>query len=282
MIVEIERFIVTVNRGSFTKASRTLFLTQPTLSLSIARLEKEIGVKLFKRIGKRLVLTKDGESVYQIGMQIIRLWGKIKDFKINNSADIPYAIGIYDNAALKLSKYFKKILSKGDVKFEITIGNSNSLMQRMRNGLLDICICAIRENAFGDNFKLIKKFSEELVPVSSKLWQKKSGKAPFILYNKESTTRQYIDKTFFTNSIKPEVIVESTSTVFMKELAIGGCGIALLPFNVVKRELENKKLFVKKFPFKFKRAIGLYLSKDGRLKETDEIIREIINNLENH
>ena len=60
MITEIERFIATVDRGSFTKASQILFLTQPALSLSIAILEKEIGVKLFKRIGKHLVLTKDG------------------------------------------------------------------------------------------------------------------------------------------------------------------------------------------------------------------------------
>lgn len=279
MIVEIERFIETVNQGSFTKASRILYLTQPALSLSIARLEKEVSVRLFKRIGKRLVLTKDGESVYQISTQIIKLWKKIKDSK-RNTIDTPYTIGIYDNAALKLSKYFQKNLSKGGVKFEITIDTSSSLMKSLRNGLLDICICAIRENVFGDNLKLIRKFSEELMPVSSKIWKKKFHEAPFILYNKESATRQYIDKTFFDNRIKPTIIVESTSTMFMKELAIGGCGIALLPVNVVERELENKKLFVNKFPFKFKREIGLFLSRDGRLKETDGIVKEIIKNLE--
>ena len=52
MTIEIERFIETVNQGSFTKASRVLYLTQPALSLSIARLEKEVGTKLFKRTGK--------------------------------------------------------------------------------------------------------------------------------------------------------------------------------------------------------------------------------------
>lgn len=280
MIVEIERFIATVDRGSITKASQVLYLTQPALSLSIARLEKEIGAKLFKRIGKRLVLTKVGESVYQIGTEIIKLWKKIKDAKKNNFAGVPYSIGIYDNAALKLSKYFRKNLSEGGVKFEITIDTSNSLIKSLRNGLLDICICVIRENVFGDSIKLIKKFSEELVPISSKIWQRKYREMPFILYNKESATRQYIDKTFFTNRIKPTVIVESTSTMFMKELAIGGCGIALLPLNVVEREIEHKKLFVKKFPFKFRREIGLYLSKDGRIGEADGIMREIITNLE--
>lgn len=279
MIVEIERFIATVDRGSFTRASQMLYLTQPALSLSIARLEKEVGARLFKRIGKRLVLTEEGESAYQIGTQIIKLWGKIKDSKKNNFAGVPYSIGIYDNAALKLSKYFRKSLSREGVKFEIVIDTSSSLMKSLRNGLLDICICVIRENVFGDNFKLIKKFSEELVPVSSKIWQKKSHKTPFILYNKESATRQYIDKTFVGNRMSPLIIVESTSTMFMKELAIGGCGIALLPLNVVEKEIENRKLFINKFPFKFKREFGLYLSQDGRIGETDGMVKEIIKNL---
>lgn len=279
MIVEIERFIATVDRGSFTKASKVLYLTQPALSLSIARLEKEVGTKLFKRIGKRLILTKDGESVYQIGIQIIKLWKKIKDPK-RSFIGTPYSIGIYDNAALKLSKYFQKNLSKNGVKFEITIDTSNPLIKGMRNGLFDICICVIRENAIGNEIKLVKKFSEELVPVSSKIWKKKSKEIPFILYNKESSTREYIDKTFFENKIKPTIIVESTSTMFMKELAIGGCGIALLPYNFIRSELKNKKLFIKKFPFKFKREVGLFLSKDGRIKETDEMVKEIIKNLQ--
>lgn len=280
MIVEIERFIATVDRGSFTKASEILYLTQPALSLSIARLEKQVGAKLFKRIGRRrLVLTKDGESIYQIGTQIIKLWGKIKDPK-RNSVGIPYLIGLYDNAALKLSKYFQKSFSQKRIKFEITIDTSGPLISSMRNGLFDICVCVIGENSVGSDIKLVKKFSEKLIPVSAKRWGKNFSEIPFILYNKESSTREHIDKTFFENRIKPTIIVESTSTMFMKELAIGGCGIALLPFNFVKRELENKKLFINKFPFIFRREIGLYLNKDGRIKEADEIVKEIIKNLE--
>lgn len=279
MIIEIERFIETVDQGSFTKASRILYLSQPALSLSIARLEKEVGAKLFKRTGKHLILTGDGESVYQIGIQIIKLWKKIKDSK-RSFIGIPYSIGIYDNAALKLSKYFQKNLSKNGIKFEITIDTSNPLIKGMRNGLFDICICVIRENAIGNDIKLVKKFSEELVPVSSKIWKKASEEIPFILYNKESSTREYIDKTFFENKIKPTIIVESTSTMFMKELTLAGCGIALLPHNFVRAELKNKKLFIKKFPFKFKREVGLYLSKDGRIQETDEMVKEIIKNLQ--
>jgi len=280
MIVEIERFIATVDRGSFTKASQMLYLTQPALSLSIARLEKEISAKLFKRIGKRLVLTKDGESVYQIGIQIIKLWKKIKDPK-RNFVGIPYSIGVFDNAALKLSKYFQKNLSKNIFKFEITIDRSRFLLRGLANGIFDICICVVGEDIkLEQNISLVKKFNEKLLPVSSKIWKKPFSKIPFILYNKNSATRSFIDDVFLKKSIRPTIIVESTNTSFMKELAIGGCGVALLPKNFIEREVENRKLFVQKLPFSFKREIGLYLSKDGRIKETDAIVKEIIKDLQ--
>lgn len=279
MITELERFIMTVDSGSITKASKVLYLTQPTLSLSILRLEEEIKLKLFKRIGRRLVLTEEGKTVYQVGMQITKLWKNIKNSK-NKNFNNPYYIGIYDNAALKLSKYFKKNFSKDGLKFEITIDTSYPLMQGIKNGLFDICVCSIGKDTIDNGIKLIKQFSEELVPVSSVIWRKPISKIPFILYKKESSTREYIDNTFFKNGVNPTVIVESTSTIFMKELALGGCGIALLPRNVIQREIENKKLFINKFPFRLKREIGVFLNKDSQIKEKDEVIREIIESLQ--
>ncbi|RJQ38469.1 LysR family transcriptional regulator [Candidatus Microgenomates bacterium] len=281
MIEELKRFIIIIEVNSFTRASEKLFITQPALSLSIKRLEKEIGVKLFKRIGKKFILTKDGEAIHQIGLQILKLWLKIKDPSFRIKTNTPfYSIGLFDNAALKLSKYFQKNFARDDFHFEIIIDRSATLTQGIQNGVYDLCICIINaESKIKENVKLVKIFREKLLPVSSKKWKKEIAKVPFILYNKESVTRDYIDQVFFKNSIKPNIIVESTNPGFMKELAIGGCGVALLPKNFVERELTQKKLFVQNFPFNFQREIGLLLSKEGSLKESDELVREIIENL---
>lgn len=279
MIIEIERFISTVQKGSFTKASKSLFLTQPALSLSVARLEKEVGAKLFKRVGRRLVLTKDGESVYQIGMQIIKLWVKAKDIKKRNLNNFSYSIGLYDNAALKLSKYFQKNLKSQ--KFEITIDRSASLMRDMQNGLFDICICVVKEDLFFErDVVVVKKFFEKLVPASGRLWKKEIKDIPFILYNSQSSTREYLDEVFIKHNIKPNTIVESTDPSFMKNLAIGGFGVALLPQNFIQQELKQKKLFIQKFPFDFKRKIGLFLNKDSNIKKEDRLIKEMITYLQ--
>ena len=47
---------------SFTEASKELFITQSTLSLSIKQLEEELGVTLFDRIGKKIYLTDAGRD----------------------------------------------------------------------------------------------------------------------------------------------------------------------------------------------------------------------------
>lgn len=281
MLLELKRFIVVIEEGSFTKAAQKLFITQPALSQAVKRLEKEVGAILLKRVGRRFVLTKDGEAVYHTALQMAKLWAKIKDPAVRNMGQIPiYAIGMFDNAALKLSKYFQKHLSKKHFLFEITIDRSATLLQGIHHGLYDICICIMpAKKNWSGNIILAETFLERLYPVSGKTWKDKAEEIPFILYNKDSETRHYIDGAFLKQGIKPNIIVESTSPGFMKELAIGGVGVALLPKNFIERELKQKKLFIQKFPFKFHRQIGLFLNKESNIKISDEVVKEIIRNL---
>lgn len=281
MIDELERFTIVVEERSITKAAQKLFLTQPALSQSIARLEKEVGTLLLKRTGKHIVVTKDGEMVYAIAIQIQKLWAKIKDPQNRNfGKPRAYSIGLFDNAALKLASFFKTNFTKQDIRFEITIDRSESLLRGMQQGMFDICICVTPvDRNWGKDIVLVKDFFEKLYPVSGNIWKKEMGKAPFILYNKESVTRHFIDEVFLQHGLKPNIIAESTSPNFMKELAISGAGVALLPKNFIKRELEQKKLFIQKFPFSFQREIGIFLNKEGSLKELDKVVKEIISNL---
>ena len=59
----IRAFHATARSGSLSAAARQLGLTQPTLSRQVMALEAELGVTLFERIGKRLVLTRTGADL---------------------------------------------------------------------------------------------------------------------------------------------------------------------------------------------------------------------------
>ncbi len=62
---QIRSFLATVEAGSLSAAARTLGLTQPTLSRQIAALEQSLGLMLFERIGRRLVLTPPGSQLVE-------------------------------------------------------------------------------------------------------------------------------------------------------------------------------------------------------------------------
>src|SRR5215472_11398460 len=58
------RYFVTVAReGTFTRAAERLYITQPSLSEQIRKLETELGSPLFQRLGRRLALTSAGDAL---------------------------------------------------------------------------------------------------------------------------------------------------------------------------------------------------------------------------
>ncbi|HEX8965485.1 MAG TPA: LysR family transcriptional regulator substrate-binding protein, partial [Patescibacteria group bacterium] len=228
---------------------------------------------LIKRNTKQLIITSDGMAVYATAKKILSLWGNIKDPTKRNDKKEKISIGMFDNAALKLASFFSK---KNAIQFEMIIDSSKKLQQYVKQGLLDICICVVNiQNKQLSETNLIYTTEETLVPVSSKKWSSNIKEIPFILYNSNSETRNYIDYTFQKNNINPIIVAQSTSTSFMKELAINGIGVALLPKNFVDSEIKEKRLFIQKLPFEWKRTIGLYLPKGGSLPSESKLISHV-------
>lgn len=64
---------------SFSQAAKELFITQPSLSQQIIKLEKELGVRLFERNGSTVILTKAGENFVENAKQAISSFDKLKE-----------------------------------------------------------------------------------------------------------------------------------------------------------------------------------------------------------
>ena len=58
-------FWTVAKEGGISRASEKLHLAQPTLSSQIRKLEKTVGTKLFDRVGRSMVLTDTGQTVYR-------------------------------------------------------------------------------------------------------------------------------------------------------------------------------------------------------------------------
>ena len=76
---QLEAFVEVAEGGSFSKAAKTLFLTQPTISAHISALEKELEVRLFVRNTKEVNMSDDGQKLYRYARQIVDLEKRIEE-----------------------------------------------------------------------------------------------------------------------------------------------------------------------------------------------------------
>ena len=70
---QLEAFVKVTESGSFSKAAKLLFLTQPTVSAHISSLEKELDSRLFVRNTKEVKLSEEGKQLYQYARQMVEL-----------------------------------------------------------------------------------------------------------------------------------------------------------------------------------------------------------------
>ncbi|WP_440995343.1 LysR family transcriptional regulator [Arhodomonas sp. SL1] len=70
-IKQLRAFCFAAQSGSISRAAERLFLSQPSVSLQIQALERELGITLFERRGPRIRLTPDGETLYELAQPLV-------------------------------------------------------------------------------------------------------------------------------------------------------------------------------------------------------------------
>ena len=75
-IRKLEAFQTVANTGKFTDAADKLFISQSSLSKQMSQMEKELGVKLFRRSQYRVILTEDGMLLRRRAQEIVELADK--------------------------------------------------------------------------------------------------------------------------------------------------------------------------------------------------------------
>ena len=90
------RYFCTASRcHSITKAAEELYVTQPTVSVAIRDLEIEFGISLFYRKGNRLILTEEGEELYNKATYILQYCNELQaDYSSMARVKPPLRIGI--------------------------------------------------------------------------------------------------------------------------------------------------------------------------------------------
>ncbi len=135
---QIKQFREIARTENISKAAETLGLTQATLSQNLKRLEDELGVQLFERVGKKLVINKAGEIMYlhcdEICTSLDKITMKLAEFKGEEKKEITIAFEdlteqipeILNRLNEQLPEIQVRIASSNEKKWDIKLFSSVS------------------------------------------------------------------------------------------------------------------------------------------------------------
>ena len=135
-------FLTVAREQSFTKASKQLYITQPTLSRQLAALEEELGAKLLDRGGHKITLTEEGLLLKRRALEIIDLENKIiEEFKGNEEViEGTITIGCGEFNAVdhiaKICKIFQEKYPR--IQIALHTATADVVQEMMNKGLVDI------------------------------------------------------------------------------------------------------------------------------------------------
>ena len=135
-------FLAVVREESITKAAELLHITQPTLSRQIAQLEEEMGIKLFDRGTRKIVLTNEGILLRRRAEEILELVDKTERELTDQDKMIggKVSIGCGDLTAVQLlPKLIQSFHERYPaVTFDLYTATADHIRDRMDRGLTDV------------------------------------------------------------------------------------------------------------------------------------------------
>lgn len=139
-----EYFVAIVEAGSVTKAAERLYVSQPSLSQYLKRLETSLGVELFDRSTSPLRLTYTGERYYQYVLQLMKLDENVRrefqDIQNQTSGRLRLGVALWRGACLLPDVFPTFHQQYPDIHIELTEGRSIQLESALMNDKIDLAV----------------------------------------------------------------------------------------------------------------------------------------------
>jgi len=165
-------FYEVANCNSFLKASNKLYITQPAVSRSIAKLEEELGVVLFHRANNGVSLTPYGQTLYKYIKETSDLLAACERMlkSMSNEEETNIVIGVQSH--IVMNYLMKKIISfrknHPNVKMKLIDLPTRDLLEELAKGNLDFVIDTSPINNIYNNIDITPIISLDTCFIKSK------------------------------------------------------------------------------------------------------------------
>ena len=252
-IRQLVTFIRASQFQSFSKAAESLGYSQSAVTVQIRALEDELGVRLFDRLGKRVVLTGQGENFLQNAKRILdEVYNAQQSIKNNGELTGTLHIGTLESLCFyrlpPLLQQFRAAHPKVSVR--VCTGSPEEMIEKMERGDVDL-ICILDEPRDSANWHKCVEVPEEVVfvcspglplPHQGALCVSELLDKPFFLTEKNANYRRRFDRFLAAHDIELSPSLEISDTSFIIKMLESNQGVSLLPKFAVEEGIREGKL----------------------------------------
>lgn len=260
--------------GNISRAAKELFISQPAVSRAVQKLETSLETRLFKRNSRGVVLTPDGEILFQKLKEAFALVSEGEELLLHNrSRTVPH-LRLGTSSTLcryVLLSYLKPYISSHpQVRINISCQSTYQTLQLLDEGKLDLGLIGRPGRLHGYHFRPLLHINdtfvatEQYLKTQQELYSQDSlyQTATFMMLDEKNITRHTIDTQLKEHRIELNHILEVTSMDLLIQFAVIGLGIAGVVRQFVEKELRDGSLVEVPVGFAFPaREIGFVCRK---------------------
>ncbi len=253
-IRQLKAFLAIAEAKTFTAGAKRVNITQAAVSMQIRQLEDEVGLPLFIRTPRRVIVTEAGEYLLERARRILRE----HDAALAEIAEVAGAehgrLRIGSASAMFATMQLPKILETLKQKFpraeiNVSSGTSHVLVEKILHGEIDIAFVSLPVETPNILTELL--FSDEIVAIAHPkhpLARQKYISAAtlagehLILGEKGGNTRRLIDDFFTAANVKPNVMMELSRQEAINQMVENNMGVGIAGAKTVSKDIAEGKL----------------------------------------
>jgi DNA-binding transcriptional LysR family regulator len=258
-LAHLRSFIYLARLGSMTAAAEELGVSQPTMSDHIEQLERGFDDKLFTRGPTGVTLTASGEALCR---SIEPSINQLDNLTFRGLARPLILGGPPDLLGERVLPTLASLLSPDDIRIQIQPGIAEELLEHLRHRTIDLFIATRRLNPLDITVKYHRLFQEQYVLVGNADWRKRIpprataeeavralAQAPFLAFDQElPLIRDHPlitehEETIFGTDPLARVSLVMPHFGALRNAAIAGAGVTVLPLYVAEEAIKAKKLY---------------------------------------
>ncbi len=258
-LTELRYVVALAQERHFGRAAQKCFVTQPTLSLALAKLEDELGMKLFERNKNEVLVTSRGEAIVEQARRVLDEVGKIPHLARGGQDELSGAlrIGAIPTIGPYLLPDLIPILRKKAPQMPLSIEENltGTLAPMLRDGELDVVIIALPFALPGVKTQVLYEEPFSVVVPEGHRWEDRKGVKPsdlaeenlLVLNNGHCFREQVLEACpGQSNTAMPEGRAGS-SLETIRNMVASGLGVSVLPASALTARYATKLLRVVPF-----------------------------------